>query len=198
MESLPGPYELEYFIRVPSTPNREHVFRQNVGVSGAPALGTPMSSISLLKKGGGTVAADVALNLLWSFVRNLYPTTATCFGVTLWRYQTGTLSKDFVTAATVTSPAGLSGVFQEAQQATLSFRSGNGGIQKMVFLECNLVGNTRTTLLANGAGSATEKLAAYVMSADNVTLSRDDAFAIAPLRLSLGQNEAIFRKIYRS
>jgi len=195
--NLPGPYELEFSIRVPSTPNREHVHRINCNMSGSPAAGSLFPSILAFKKSGGTVALDVAANLYWSFVRQLYSTTSSCFGVTLWKYVTGTRAKNFISAYNVTTPAGAAGVMVEAQQITLSFRSALGGIQKLIYMEGNVAGKTRTTLLSNAAGTASERIASYMMSADNITLAADDSYCVAPLRLSLGENEAINSRIYR-
>ena len=108
-----------------------------------------------------------------------------------------TLGKDFISTGTVTNPLASGAAINIAWQLTQTYRSANGGILKLVLLETNLGGNVRQTLVANPAGNASQKLAAYVMSADNVILARDDAYPVNPLRDSRGENETIFRLINR-
>jgi hypothetical protein len=197
MPNLIGPNQIEILYRVPTTPNREHAVRFNTAVQGSPANGLPMASYSLLKKGGGTVTADAAINLLWSFIRQFYPAGATGFQVTLWSVAVGTSARTFMSSMTLTNPAGVNGAaVSPLQQHTLTFRSANGGVQKVVLMESSTAGGeTRNTLLSNAAGSPAQKLASYMLSADNVTLAADDAFAIAPLRDLTGQNEHIVKKL---
>jgi hypothetical protein len=138
-------------------------------------------------------------NQIWSFYRANYHTSISAIGYTLWKYVPGTLAKDYVSAGTVTTPLGTSGVAVIiAGQCTLTFRTANGGVLKCVFIEGSSGGDTRATLLPNAAGTATQRIAAYILSADNVALGRDDSYPVAAMRDSRGQNEKIWRKIYRA
>jgi len=197
MPNLIGPNQIEILYRVPTTPNREHALRFNTVVSGTPANGLPMSSYSLVKKGGGTVAADVAINLLWSFIRQFLNTSATGFSVTLWKVASGTSAKTFMSSMALTTPAGASATAATPYlQSTFSFRSANGGTQKVILLEASLANQeSRATLISNSGGTAAQKLASYMMSADNVTIAADDGFIIAPLRESHGQNEHVVKRV---
>lgn len=199
MPNLAGPYEIEFQLGGWSAPVRTHVMRFNVIAVGNPPAGTLATAIDIQKQGGATAKLNVVANQMWDFLRIAYHTSITCTGYTLWKYVTGTSAKDFVSAGTVTNPAGSS-----ASAATLAweviatFRSANGGIMKTVWLEPSLTGDNKSTLIANAAGNAIQRWAAYVLSADNAAIARDDGFIVAALRDSRSQNESIWRKIYRA
>jgi hypothetical protein len=172
--------------------------RFNVIAVGNPAAGSLATAIDIQKQGGGTAKLNVVANQMWEFLRQAYHTSITCTGYTLWKYVSGTTGKDFVSAASVTNPAGTSATSPTvAWEVIATFRSANGGIMKTVWLEPSLTGENRSTLVANSAGNAIQKWAAYVLSADNVAIARDDAFIVAALRDSRSQNERVWRKIYR-
>ena len=199
MPNLAGPYEIEFQLTGWTAPVRTHVMRLNVIAVGNPPPGTAVTAIDIQKQGGATAKLNVVANQAWDFLRQAYNTAITCIGYTLWKYVPGTAAKDFISAGTLTNPAGSNaspGVV--AWEVVATFRSANGGIMKTVFLESSLTGETRVALVPNGAGNAVQKWAAYVLSADNITIARDDAFIIAPLRDARGQNERIWRKVYRS
>lgn len=195
----PGPYEIELNLGGWVSPSREHVLRISVAALGSPVAGTLPSAIDIQKTGGATAKLDVVTNQLWSFLRPAYHTSISVIGYTLWKYVPGTLAKDFVSSGSVTTPTGTNGTAANiAGQSTLTFRSANGGIMKLVLIEPSFSGDTSTPLIPNAAGSTQAKIAAYILSADNVALARDDSYPIAALRDSRGQNEKIWRKVYRS
>jgi hypothetical protein len=199
MANFPGPYEIEFLLSGWTSPAREHNVRLSVAVSGTPSPGDLPTTIDIQKTGGATAKLDVVANQIWSFYRQNYHTTISAIGYTLWKYVPGTLAKDYVSAGTVTTPLGTSGVSPTiAGQCTLTFRTANGGVLKCVFIESSSFGDVRQTLLPNVAGNASQKIGAYILSADNVALGRDDSYPVAAMRDSRGQNEKIWRKIYRA
>lgn len=195
--NLPGPYEIEFTITGNVNPARDHLFRGSCAVVGSPAAGSLPTAVTMQKQGGGTATLAVCANQIWEFIRLFYGNTISCSGYQLWKYVTGTLAKDFVSAGAVTNPAATGAGGTAAQQITQTYRSANGGIMKLVLLETNQTGNTRVTLIPNGAGTPSQRLAAYVMSADNIFLARDDAYIVAALRDSRGENESLWREIFR-
>lgn len=199
MANFPGPYEIEFLLSGWTAPARTHVIRVNVIALSNPPAGTLATAIDIQKQGGGTAKLNVVANQLWDFLRQSYHSSITCVGYTLWKYVTGTYAKDFISSGNVTNTAGSSATTPTiAWEVVTTYRSANGGIMKIVMIEPSLTGETKTTLIPNAAGTAIPKLAAYVLSADNVCVSRDDGFIVAALRDSRGQNERIWRKIYRS
>jgi len=195
--NLPGPYEIEYTLTGFINPARDHVIRGSVAALASPPAGTLPTAIDIQKMGGSTAKLNVVANQYWEFLRLIYPSSIICSGYTLWKYVTGTLAKDFVSAGAVTNPAGSGGAIVVSQQCTLTYRSANGGIMKQVFLEASLSGDARVTLVPLSSGTPVQKIAAYTMSADNVFLARDDGYPVAALRDSRGQNERIWREINR-
>lgn len=199
MPNFPGPYELEFVINMGGvTPARVHALRINVAVVGTPVSGALLSSVTLQTAGGGTKTAQAAADQFWSFIRLKYAATVTCTEVRLWKYIPNTFAKDFISAGAVANNAGASGGVVNAQQETLSFRTANGSVLKIVILEGNLAGDTITTLTPVAAGNQAQRIAFYIMSADNVALGRDDGYPVAAMRQALGQNERIWRKIFRT
>lgn len=197
MANFPGPYEIEYTLTGWGSPAREHLMRFSTAVLGSPAPGSLPTAIDVQKMGGSTAKLNIVVNQLWEFIRLFYPNTISCSGYQLWKYVAGTLGKDFIAAGTVTNPAGSGAATVAAAQLTQTYRSANGGILKIVILESNQSGNARQALVANAAGNPSQRLASYIMSADNIVLARDDAYPVNPLRDSRGENERIWREINR-
>jgi len=196
-DNFPGPYELEYTITGNVSPNRDHLFRVSCTAIGSPAPGTLPTAITMQKQGGGTATLAVCANQLWEFIRLMYGVTISCSGYQFWRYVAGTYAKDFIAAGTPTNVACTGAGGTALGQLTQTYRSANGGIMKLVLLETNQTGNTRTTLIPNAAGTPSQRLAAYIMSADNIAMARDDAFIVAALRDSRGENERMWRLVHR-
>lgn len=198
MANVSGPYQIEYQLDGWTTPTRSHVFRTNCLAVGSPAVGTPPASVTIQKMGGGTGSLQAVADQYWSFLRLAFPAGIICSGFTLWHFSGVTEARDFITAGSVATPAGASGSVQVAAQTTLTYRSANGGIMKQVYLECALAGDQRAALVPNTLGTPFQRMAAYIMSADNIAIADDDGFPVTALRISQGQNERIWRKLFRS
>lgn len=192
-----GQYVLEYTLGGFTSPTRSHVVRMWVAPSGSPAVGTPPASITIQKLGGSTASLQAVAEQAWGFFRLQWPSTITASGFTLWKYVTENV-RDFISAGTLTTPAGSGAGVTVSAQTTLTFRHALGGIGKIVLLESTNTGDSQVALVANAAGTPTQRLAAYLMSADSPMISLDNSFPVTPLRDSRGQNEAVWRKVNRS
>lgn len=192
-----GQYQLEYRLEGFTAPTRSHALRIWVMPTGAPAVGTPPASVTIQKMGGSTASLQAVADQAWSYFRQAYSTTISAVSFSLWKFVTET-SRDFITAGTLGTPAGATGTVTVAGQVTLTFRHALGGIGKIVLLETNLTGDNRAALVPLSSGTAAQKIAAYVMSADNPMIALDNSFPVSPLRDSRGQNEAIWRMVYRA
>lgn len=196
--SRAGQYHIEYQLDGFTAPTRSHKLRMWVLPSGAPTVGTAPIAVTLMKKGGSTASLQAVADQAWSYFRLLYATSVNASSFSLWYWPTNT-ARDFITGGSLATPAGNGGgTISAAYQVTLSFRHALSGIGKLVFLETNTAGSTLTALVPNAAGTPTQRIAAYIMSADSPMVALDNSFPISPLRQGLGENEAIFRKIYRS
>lgn len=194
--SRAGQYQIEYNIGGFTSPNRSHAYRFYVAPQSPPAAGTPMSSIALQARGGGTVNADVAANAHWEFLRPMFNNSKSAPNATLWYFATDTI-RTFISSVALTNPLGSGTAEQAMQQMTLTFRCALGGIVKLVILEPNISGNTIGALVANAAGTTPQRLAAHVMSASGVVIGIDNSFPITPLNQALGQNESLFKLLNR-
>lgn len=192
-----GQHVLEFTLTGWTNPTRTHVVRMWVSPTGVPAIGTPASAVTIQKLGGATAALDVVANQAWSYFRLQWQSIISATGYSLWRYVTEN-SRDYVTGGSLTTPTGTGAGTTVAAQATLTFRHALGAVSKIVLLEGTNAGDTQTALIANAAGTPTQRLAAYLMSADSPMVSLDNSFPVTPLRDSRGQNEAIWRKVYRN
>lgn len=188
--SRAGQYLLEYELSGFGTPVNTHKLRCNVQVAGTPAPGTVPAAIDVNKKGGATGNLQAVADQVWSYFRLAYPATVTAVSYTLWFWSTNT-AKDFISAGVLTTPAGTGASIVQSWQMTLTFRSGSGGIAKLVFIESALGGNQRGSLNPNAAGTVPQRIAAFALSADSPFQSLDNAFMVAALRDSRGENEAI-------
>lgn len=193
-----GQFQIEYKLDGFTNPIRSHTLRVWVAASGTPTVGQSPADIQIQKRGGGTGSLQAVADQMWGFLRLFWLNSISCSAFSLWRYATET-RRDFYSGGTVTTPAASgTGSIQPAHQLTLTFRHALGGIGKLVLLETTQGGNTRIALVPNAAGSAPQRLAAYIMSADSPMIALDNSFPISPLRDSRGENETIWKQLYRS
>lgn len=193
--NLPGPYEADYAYIVSGI---THHLRVNCMVMDNPAPGTPFTDLEVQTRSGTPVLLSGAVQTLWDWIRPFMAGSVAAPTLTLWKYVTGTFEKDFISASSgITGAGSNAGAFNPAHYRQFSFRSANGGIMKVSLMEDSDTDNTITNLVANAAGNASQKLAAYVISTDGWLLARDDSFPIAPYHENQGQNEAIFRRRFR-
>lgn len=192
-----GQFQLEFQLDGYTSPTRSHVVRINCQAVGSPLAGTPAASITMQQRSGATIALDAAANQAWSFLRLNYAIAITASSYTLWRWATEN-ARDFISTGTLSNPLGAAGSTVQAGQTTLTFRAAAGGIAKLVLIESNNAGDARAALVANGAGTSVQRLAAYAISGDSIMTALDNSFLVSPLRDARGQNEAIWRKINRA
>ena len=192
-----GQYQLEYGLTGFTVPTRNHVIRMWISPSGTPAVGTPPASVTIQKLGGSTANLQVVADQAWSYLRLQWPSVINSSGFSLWKYVTENV-RDFITGGSLATPAGSGGGVTPAGQCTLTFRHALGGIGKIVLLESANAGDTQVASLANAAGTSAQRLTAYLMSADSPMIALDNSFPVTPLRDSRGQNEAVWRKIFRA
>ena len=130
-------------------------------------------------------------------MRRFYQANLVTENFTLWHYITE-FQREFVTAGIAITGVLGHGNMETAQQQTLTFRHANGGVSKIVILEGNISGDTSSLLIPDAVGDDAQRLAFYVLSADSPVLALDNSFAITTLRNSLGENEKVWRKVWRN
>lgn len=191
-----GNYQLEYTITGFEDPIRSHTHSIYVAPTTQPLPGTPPADIDLQLLGGGTESLDNVANAYGSFARALWDDALDMSSYTLWRYATEN-RRDFVTGGSLTLTTNGSGVVQQAHQLTFTYRTAGGSILKQVFLENNVGGRFKEAAIGNDAGNPLQRMIAYVLSAGSPVIGIDNTFPVAPLFQAAGENERVFKKIFR-
>lgn len=187
-----------YVLTIPTvTDNLVHDITLNVDILGTAAPGADPADVTLRNKGGGGIFLDTAVNQFWAKVRPLFASATLAATYTLSKVTSTNNEREFISAGTLAVPNGEASAYVPAGQFTCTWRSGRGGIAKLVLLETNFPGNTRSPLAAV-SNPAVSALNLYVLSADNILCARDRSFPVAAMNLSLGQNEKVFNRRYRS
>ena len=194
MANLPGPYSVEYKYQALL---REHSLELNCIAVGNPPPGTPIASISLATKSGGSILLQTAIQEFWNFYRQGHGNTTSLLEATLWKWPGTGAKKIFVASTTVTNPLGGGGTASAARQAVVSMRTAGGSRFYVNWLEGVSVLDTQIPLVPSGVGVYYQQVAAYLLSANGWVIGRDDSFPVNALRVSFGQNEAVWRRINR-
>lgn len=200
--NFPGPYEVRFNYDV--TVNSlllTHQQKLSLNIQGDPAPGTPFSSIVAFRSNGLTTANLDDLVELWTdnvvpFYSNNAPGSVWT-GAELWRYTFETFDAEFISAYSF-SKAGTSGSApSEASQSIVTFRTTEGGIFKLSFMESVIVPGSIDPLPISNA--ALDSLVDdVVLGTVYPWIARDGGWPFAVLRHFPGQNEAIWKKRRRA
>lgn len=191
-----GNYQLQFSISGYASPIRSHLHGVYVLPTTSPMPGTPVADIACQLRGGGSDDLQSVADLYASFLRNFYPASISVENFTLWRYVTQN-QKDFIAGGTAVPTTSGSGTAVVAQQVTFTYRTAGGSILKQVFLEPNIAGDAKGAMIPNAVGNTVQRMGAYVLSASSAVIGVDNTFPVAPLFAAYGENERVWRKIYR-
>jgi len=199
--NYPGPYEcrFNYTTTFGSVP-LNHQQKLSLVLDGVPDPGDAFSTISAFYSNGlSTAALDDLVELWCDSVVAFYASAGgnVWTGVELWKYDAGTFNASFVSAYSFTK-AGTSGTStQEAAQSIVTFRTTEGGIFKLSFMEPVIsIGSIDPPPFTNaGLASLCDDVAA-----GNVYpwLARDGGWPFYVLQHFPGQNESLFKKRRRA
>jgi hypothetical protein len=192
--NFPGPYEMRFFY---TSDGRSHVHRVNVQVSGTPVPGTDdFTTIDILLR---DTSVDLASDIADAWVALWKPFLPSSGGsisrVELWKFTAGTFISTFVASYDIGVAGTGAGAVVPASQMIFVFRTAEGGIMKLSFLDTT---NTPGLPVVPPYGGANDALADFVLAPASPFLARDTSFPIANIALYPGQNEALFKKIYRA
>lgn len=203
--NFPGPYELRFqYSSQNVSPGgvQDHEMRLNVDLNGDPAAGLDFDQYQVVDKLGAFVDLDVVVDDWLAAILPLFNTGCSFSVVELWKYPTAQ-SFDATYWATYTpSPAaGTSGgTSNTAGQAMWTFRTQEGGILKINLMESVI--STAQKRLYSAQSAAEKAVNDYVVGGGAtyaaVFLARDTSYPVAGIALYPGQNEALFKKRYRS
>lgn len=192
--NFPGPFaiELKYVVD-----GFNHKFLYSCRVDGDPAPGTSVSLINLLTRDDSLVNIDLAVTAWVGLIDSLYHTSVSFGEYILWKYVPLSTSRTFVTAGDVGANGVSATVYTPAKQDTLTFRTAEGNLMKLVFLEGSGSGDDIVPL-ASAGGSTVPAIRDFVLSPANWILARDTSYPIAGLSWAETQNERVYKKRFRS
>lgn len=198
MPNFDGVHETRWKYSVPiSGRTIIHTMTLDVKVLGTPVPGTDFTAIQTVAQNGTNATLQAEVQALWDIIRTAYNTAVELVYVELWRYGPNGQNAIYISASDVTNPLGTSAVVpMAAQQQTFTFRSTNGGIMRLQLMETSVGDNLRQTPPYTPAGF--QSLSVYVTGNSRPWQARDDGYPFVAIACSGGQNEALFRKRFRS
>lgn len=198
--NFPGPYEVRLIYTTNFTTGAliTHTQRLNCIVDGDPAPGTAFADIDVLRRDGSPFALDSEVDDWVAAMQPFYSNGAgnTIDYAELWKYAPASFDGEFVSTYPIAVAGTSAAVINPAGQAIVTFRTQNGGIMKLSFMESVIgVGPKDTLPFANAALDA---LTDSVVAGTFPWVARDDSYPFACIALYPGANEALFKKRYRS
>lgn len=191
--NFPGPYEMRFFYTVD---NLQHVQKINCDVVGTPVVGEDSANITLQTKDSVGVNMETAADAYGALWQDFFDdTAATLDRVELWRYAAESTDATYISSYDLALDGeSVVGEYKAAQQVTLSFRTQEGGIMRLVYLETPLTFNVVRPIQP---ATALKAMADYVVASDTWMLARDTSYPVVGISEAGGENEAIWRKRYR-
>lgn len=190
---LPGPHSLD----IPySVQTREHVMRLNCSLSGNPGANEDWEDYAFHGKGGivGNVSEWVA-----TFVPLLLPffsdTDADIHRAELWEYSLDGFTRTFLQATTLGLAGTSGGSTVPASQAIWTFRSTVKNTARLVLMETTTPAGPKYA--PGGLPGSWEDVAVELTAAGSLAMARDNGYFGTLLGAFPGQNERLFKRIYR-
>lgn len=194
--NFPGPCGLRIFY---SVDGREHKMEFNFDpVDAVLTPGEPFAGIEAVSKGGSNSnLADYIDDVLMPLIQPFYDDTLAAFDrAEVWQYTPGTYQATFISAYSIGLPGTDDGSVIPAAEQIWTFRSAEGGIMRVHFEEPNTLPGASVGYGAMGAVG--QAFVDAFLADENVFLARDTSYPIAFMRQHPGQNEAVWKLIYRN
>ncbi|AXH78402.1 MAG: hypothetical protein [Circular genetic element sp.] len=192
MANFPGPYEIEIKYTIDGV---THVNRINCNIAIAPTIGEDVANIDLLTKLGNGINIDVAVKAYVNLVKVLYHSAVSFDSYDLYLYSAPNVPRTWFAVGSLGIVGTANSAYNPARMITLTYRTGEGGIMKNVWLEDSGSFQIRSTH-ANGDPNWAAVMD-YVADNDTWFLAKDTSRPLVPLNIVGGQNERTFRKRYR-
>lgn len=198
--NFPGPYEVR--VLYTTTPagfaSLQHVAKYNIALDGDPAVSDDFSTINAVQRNGSTTTLDTWVDSWVALMLQLVSSNAnnSVDSAELWKYTPGTFDASFISAYPIAEAGLSSAAVVPAGQAIQTYRTQEGGIMKLVFMETGLVTAQRDPPPFTPVAS--ENIRQAVLAATNCWLARDTSYPVAAIGNFVGQSEALFKKRYRA
>jgi hypothetical protein len=195
--NFPGPWEIRLnYVATYGSLTANHLARYNVDVSGTPSIGDPAGDFDLKRRSLSTIAFTTFIDEWIALLVPVYTIHAGFVSAELWKYDPGTYDATFYTSYAIGEDGTQNANQKAATEVILTFRSTNGGIGRLHFMEAHL--DPGDALGAGFYPSPWDDIAAYVENANNVFLARDNGYLLTSLKMLPGQSEALFKRRFRA
>jgi len=193
--NYPGPYEMRLFYNA-NLGNPEHVMHLSLDLPDVPDPGDTFDLIDVQRHSGVTHTLEFETEVLLTLLQPIWPALTDFSRAELWKYEALTFNSDFVSAYTPVITNGTAATASiVAGQAIVTMRTVAGGIFKLSMMESYLVAGARQSFPTGNA--AVNALADYFTSLDHAWIARDNARPFAALHFMPGQNERLWKRLYR-
>ena len=192
--NFPGPYGIEFSYTVDSLTHRQNV---NCSLTTTPDPGISFSDVDVVLKGGGSQQLDEAVDDYIDLVAAIYTTTAEWVNAQLWEYSPLSFERRWIASYTIGVNGDVGSAYTPASEYIITYRTAEGGTMQLRYEEVSISSFAKVAV-PTGSG-AVAALANYVIGdSTGWLLARDTSYPVAGLWILPGQNEAIFKKRYRS
>lgn len=197
MPNFDGEYELRIFYTTTvSAVALEHRMTMDLAVTGTPIPGTDFGDIVIARKDSGSYALDTWLTtIFFPELQPLYHTTTDFIRAELWYAEESTFDFTFIAVMSLGLNGTSSTAVVPAQQATMTYRSAQGGIGRIQLMEPSLAGDNIVSF-PTPTGLVNDFME-IIVGDDTPILARDNSVPVAANRYGLGQNEKLVTKRYR-
>lgn len=184
--SQKGPYE----VRIPyvTADGYPHTWAASCIVPGSsvPVVGELPENILLVTR-GGSIDLQTGVDEAWGALRQRLPSTTIATGYSLWYYADDSSAATFISSGDLTVPDGASGALVASQQEIRTFRTGFGGIAKIVLMDTREASSVKIPI------PPTDEVLVWALGATGWIIGRDNGHFVAGINLAYGQNERLFK-----
>lgn len=196
--NYPGPYEVRIFYNVYNgITTVQHVQRLNVRVDGTPTPGAAMDTIDFLRRDNIPFDAAAEITAWVTLIKTRWTVHANnvITHAELWKYEANSFDASFISTMDLSVAATGSGTTLIAGQEIYTFRTSEGGVMKLSFMETVQAQGAPQSYAALSAGQ--KAIVDAVRNGTSPWLARDTSYPFAFMRMFPGSNEALFKKVFR-
>lgn len=183
----PGFVKVQY-----GTSAHQHIMTIPVRYEGTPTVGDVPS---VLSKNSTTYTLTAAMATLLDAVKTMFYSDVTFGHYDAWFVNPDTFEPIWIYGYDPLSKVGTAGTATVLQSmATFTFRTGNGGIMKNVFLDTYFNPFVRALAPSYGGNTVAQAWLTYMIGNTSVWYARDDSYAISGMRLSVRYSDVLLKQ----
>jgi hypothetical protein len=195
-QNFPGPYQARLFYSTATALTFDHVQSINFETPEEYDPGESWENIAVVLNAGGNDNLSEQVDAYVALFRALYNGNMTLARAECWKYTEGTNDAVFIASDDIALQGSQgSGTLQTAAESIMTFRTSNGGSARFHWYQS--LQSFGAADLPPFSNASYEAIRAYWLSSAGWAVGRDNGRLISAIGLYHGQNEHIFKKIYR-